>query len=134
MVDMAHSKHKWFRGQHVGLVGADGDNHITLLAWGLCPAENIEFCSSFFEDNITLDGGKLKVWMNADDHVQFSNRLKGIPAAQTAKFPKMLSKNCTKHLIFNMRAAKDVANSVRGVGGAARGGGGCFKGGSVVKK
>ena len=72
--------------------------------------------------------------MNTENHVQLSDRFKGTPAAQTAKFPKMLSKNCTKHLIFNMRAAKDVANSVRGVGGAARGGGGCFKGGSVVKK
>ena len=57
MVDMAHSKHKWFRGKHVGLIGTDGDNRITLLSWGMCPAENIEFYYSFLEDIITWDGG-----------------------------------------------------------------------------
>jgi hypothetical protein len=113
MLDMTHSKHKWFRGQHVGLVGTDGDNRITLIAWGLCPAENIVFYKSFFDDIVAWEGGKLKSWMNVEDHVQLSDRFKGIPTAQQYMFPEMLSKNCTKHLLGNMRADKSVANTVR---------------------
>ena len=115
MLDMAHSKHKWFKGQHCGLVGTDGDNRITLIAWGVCPAENMANYCTFFDDVIAWEDGKLKDWMNSPDHVQLSDRFKGIPHAQREKLPSMRSKNCTKHIIGNMRAAKDVANTVSGV-------------------
>jgi hypothetical protein len=115
MLDMAHSKHKWYKGQHCGLVGTDGDNRITLIAWGVCPVENTANYCTFFDDVIAWEDGKLKNWMNSPDHVQLSDRFKGIPHAQRVKLPNMRSKNCMKHLIGNMRAAKDVANTVSGV-------------------
>ena len=111
MMDAAHSKHEWWKGMHLGMVSIDGDNKVITLAWGLCLAENSETYTRFLTDlnNFKLDGERIfQVVMNSVDHINFSDRLKGIPIAQHAVFPAMRAKHCFKHIIRNMCASKDV--------------------------
>ena len=113
MMDMAHSKHEKFKGQHWGLTSMDGDRRIITIAWGLCTIENEQTYTTFLKDlqRFKLDGvSVIKEAMDRSDHVNFSDRFKGIPAAQKSVFPSMRAKNCLKHMIPNIAKAPGVSN------------------------
>ena len=50
MVDMAHSRHEEWKGQHIGMVSQCGNKRTITIAWGLCNIENEECYTRFFED------------------------------------------------------------------------------------
>ena len=49
-LDMAHSLNLQWGTMHVGLCTLDGDGKTTMLAWGVCPAEDKEYYIRFLTD------------------------------------------------------------------------------------
>jgi hypothetical protein len=115
MVDMAHSKHEEWKGQHVGLVSQCGNKQTITIAWGMCNTENEECYTRFFEDLKSFKlGDRFVVYeaLNRDTHAQLSDRHKGIPGAQQTCFPLMRSKACGKHMVPNAcKAAGDFSDA-----------------------
>ena len=115
MVDMTHSRHEEWKGQHIGMVSQCGNKQTITLAWGLCPVENEECYTRFFEDlkRFQLEGcNVIYEALNRVTHAQLSDRHKGIPGAQRQCFALMRSKACGKHMVPNAcKAAGDFSDT-----------------------
>lgn len=61
MMDMAHSKHERYKGNHWGFVSSDGDNKTITIAWGLCPVEDAASYKVFLNDLSNYEKGGIKV-------------------------------------------------------------------------
>ena len=127
-IDMAHSKSNLYTGQHFAMVGADADNKVSPMAWGVCPIEGAAEYVNHLQavSRMAPRAGRESIgdWMQDAAHTQIADRQKGIPAAQEKVIPNATRMVCTKHLIGNARANKGVSNKFHdSMVWAAKGGG-----------
>jgi hypothetical protein len=137
--DMAHSKAEFYRGVHWFLTGHDAENHVVNIAWGVGEAEDKETYLAHFRASFNMaphpgiyagpcrddahGGGSsypevqpqepptVLGFLNSKGHCQISDRHKGIPWAQQELFGNARTMFCTKHIINNIRASKDVTGT-----------------------
>ncbi|KNH06901.1 MULE transposase domain [Perkinsela sp. CCAP 1560/4] len=106
---MCHSFAPKYRGLHVTLSGLDQNKRLTVIAWAIVPTENAAFYERAFDIWFGLKDSSgqpiLRSWLNSPDHVQMSDRDKGIITMQKKLFPNALHFHCTKNIIDNCRKA-----------------------------
>ncbi|GMI07370.1 hypothetical protein TrLO_g7542 [Triparma laevis f. longispina] len=118
---MAHSLNPQWGTMHVGLCTLDGDGRTTMLAWGVCAAEDTKCYIRFLRDlkdyelpSLSGNDEPVKVFekiMNKPEHIVISDRDKGIVPAIQEVFPRAGKKHCMWHVKENIKKKIGGANN-----------------------
>ena len=107
-LDGAHMKHRHYNHQQLVLEGRDGAGKNVLLATALVPIENEHWYTQFLR---FCKASGFAALMSRVDLVVVSDRDKGLLPAIASELPNALHRFCTRHIVGNIKAAKDIPSS-----------------------